>query len=308
MKRDLRFEVVYPYPPERVWRALTNRDELAQWLMTNDFEPKLGHKFELQGKPRPGFAGTLHCEVVEIDEPRHLAYKWVSGTLNTVVSFLLEPAEQGGTRLVLEHTGFEGVGGMMISALMAWNRMLRQALPDLLQGSTASTGRQPAEESVGGLIDRYERGTTAFADLVDNIPTNLIDVAPPGEWSARQTALHIVDAEIVGAMRLRMIAAQPGCKLASYRGDVWGRELGYTNKPLAPAMKLFHSLRETTATVLRELPASSWANRAEQEEEGEVTLESYLLSHCEHAEMHMEEIQSLLEKLISEPVPAASHD
>src|SRR5262249_17808941 len=37
---------VYPQPPERVWRALTTPEELAQWLMPNDFAPKVGHKFQ----------------------------------------------------------------------------------------------------------------------------------------------------------------------------------------------------------------------------------------------------------------------
>jgi hypothetical protein len=35
------------------------------------------------------------------------------------------------------------------------------------------------------------------------------------------------------------------------------------------------------------------------EESGEVTLESYLLSHCVHAEAHMEEIEKLLGRSVS---------
>jgi hypothetical protein len=38
-------EVIYPYPVERVWRALTDSRALAKWLLPNDFEPRLGHKF-----------------------------------------------------------------------------------------------------------------------------------------------------------------------------------------------------------------------------------------------------------------------
>jgi predicted enzyme related to lactoylglutathione lyase len=37
MKRDLRFEVFLPHPPEKVWRALTDPRAIAQWLMENDF-------------------------------------------------------------------------------------------------------------------------------------------------------------------------------------------------------------------------------------------------------------------------------
>ena len=302
MKRDLRFEMIYPHSPERVWRALTSREELAQWLMPNDFEPRIGHKFHLLGKPRPGFDGRLQCEVIEMEEHRRFAYRWLGGTLDTVVRILLEPAEQGGTKLVLEHNGFEGVGGVMISALMAWNRMLREELPAVLAGNTVPTTPGSSASKIASLIDRYERGAAVLADFVANVPAELMNIAPAGEWSVHQTALHIVDAEIVGAWRLRMMAAQPGGKLASYRGDVWARELVYPQQPLPPALELFHSLRKVTTSMLRRLPTAAWANRAEQEEEGEVTLESCLLSHCEHADGHMAEMELLLEKLASETV------
>ena len=35
----LRVEEFLPYPKERVWRALTDPDLIARWLMPNDFEP-----------------------------------------------------------------------------------------------------------------------------------------------------------------------------------------------------------------------------------------------------------------------------
>ena len=55
MKRDLSFEMVYPNRPEDVWRALTNSDDLAGWLMENDFAPRIGHKFHFRSKSRFGF-------------------------------------------------------------------------------------------------------------------------------------------------------------------------------------------------------------------------------------------------------------
>ena len=302
MKRDLRFEAVYLSPPERVWRALTQREELAQWLMDNDFEANPGHKFRFHDKPRPGFEGTVNCEVIEIDAPRRLAYRWISGELHTIVRFLLEPAPGGGTRLILEHSGFEGGGGTMISAVLAWKRRLREALPQIFAEDTAATVDCNLDV-ITALIERYERGASAFPVLMSEIPSQIVDLAPAdGEWSAHQTALHIVDAEIVGAMRLRMIAAQPGAKLTSYAGDVWGRELGYEKLPLAPAIELFQVLRQTTAAMLRSLPAQAWLHRAEHEEAGEITLESYLDSHCEHAEIHMQEIEAILKRLSSATV------
>jgi uncharacterized protein YndB with AHSA1/START domain len=134
MKRDLRFEEHYPYPPERVWEAITDSAAIAEWLMPNDFQPRLGHQFQFSTKPAPGFDGIVHCEVITLDPPRRLAYTWKGGGIDTVLTITLEP-EPGGTRFVLEHTGFEGARGMMVSMLMSsgWGgKILRKGLPAVL--------------------------------------------------------------------------------------------------------------------------------------------------------------------------------
>jgi uncharacterized protein YndB with AHSA1/START domain len=108
MLRDLKLDVFYPYSPERVWQAIANRRAMAAWLMDNDFEPRVGHKFRFQADSQEGFEGTIYCEVIEIDEPRSLSYTW-RGSFTckpTIVTWRLLPVD-GGTQLQLEHTGFE---------------------------------------------------------------------------------------------------------------------------------------------------------------------------------------------------------
>lgn len=98
----------YPQAPERVWQALTNRAEIAKWLMPNDFEPRLGHRFTFQTNPMPaiGFDGICHCEVTELKPPHLLAYTWNGGKLRSLVTYRLEP-EGEGTHLFFEHSGFD---------------------------------------------------------------------------------------------------------------------------------------------------------------------------------------------------------
>jgi uncharacterized protein YndB with AHSA1/START domain len=137
MKRDVTFEIVYPHPPEKVWRALTDRRALSEWLMENDFEPRTGHKFTFRTKPAPGFDGVVHCQVITLDEPRCLSYTWRGGPINTTVTWKLEPTANG-TRLRLAHTGFTGLRGMMLAKLLGggWNKMLNNTLPDVLKRVT----------------------------------------------------------------------------------------------------------------------------------------------------------------------------
>ena len=36
--------------PEKVWRAITQPHLIAEWLMQNDFQPAIGHRFNLRGE------------------------------------------------------------------------------------------------------------------------------------------------------------------------------------------------------------------------------------------------------------------
>lgn len=117
--RSIVVERTVAHPPEKVWKALTSPDLIARWLMANDFQPRLGHRFNFRAKPIPGmWNGVTDCEVLEIDPPRTLAYSWnasgeeAANGLKSVVTWTLTPAD-GGTHIRMTHSGFrpEDEGG-----------------------------------------------------------------------------------------------------------------------------------------------------------------------------------------------------
>lgn len=130
MARKIRFEALYPYPREQVWVALTDPAAIAEWLMPNDFEPKVGHRFNFTTKPAPGFDGIVHAEVLEVKPPHRLAYSWKGGGIDTIVTWDLA-AEGDNTRLIMEQAGFAGIRGFMISKILGagWKRMVHERLP-----------------------------------------------------------------------------------------------------------------------------------------------------------------------------------
>jgi Activator of Hsp90 ATPase homolog 1-like protein len=54
-----------PHPVEKIWRALTQPQLIEEWLMKNDFEPVLDHKFNLRGD-----WGAVDCRVLQIQPLR----------------------------------------------------------------------------------------------------------------------------------------------------------------------------------------------------------------------------------------------
>ncbi len=99
----------FPHPPQKLWRALTEGPLLAQWMMNNDFQPVVGHKFQFRADPMPNWNGIVDCEVLEVNPPRSLSYNWGVGEaadgLHWIVLFTLTPTE-GGTHLRMEQSGF----------------------------------------------------------------------------------------------------------------------------------------------------------------------------------------------------------
>ncbi len=103
--RTLVIERELPHPPEKVWRALTQGSLIEQWLMKNDFQPRVGHQFKFRATPMPNWNGVIDCQVLEVEPNTRLAYSWGSLGLESVVSWTLTPTESG-TRLRMEQSGF----------------------------------------------------------------------------------------------------------------------------------------------------------------------------------------------------------
>ena len=103
--RSVVIEKEFAYPPEKVWRALTEGDLISQWLMKNDFKPAVGHRFQLRTTPMPNWNGVVDCEVLIAEPPERLAYSWGSLGLESVVAWTLTPTP-GGTLVRMEQSGF----------------------------------------------------------------------------------------------------------------------------------------------------------------------------------------------------------
>jgi uncharacterized protein YndB with AHSA1/START domain len=89
-----------PYPPERIWRALTQPHLIEAWLMKNDFKPVVGHRFDFRAD-----WGAVECRVVTVEPARTLSYTWGAYGLESVITWTLT-ASGTGTHLRMEQVGF----------------------------------------------------------------------------------------------------------------------------------------------------------------------------------------------------------
>jgi uncharacterized protein YndB with AHSA1/START domain len=89
-----------PHLPEKIWRALTEPHLIEEWLMQNDFQPVVDHRFNLRGD-----WGAVDCQVLEIEPHKTLSYRWDAMGLESIVTWTLTPTRTG-THLRVEQAGF----------------------------------------------------------------------------------------------------------------------------------------------------------------------------------------------------------
>lgn len=117
--RSVVVERELPYPPEKIWRALTQPHLIAEWLMQNDFSPRRGARFSLTAD-----WGGVDCEVTEVEPNRTLAYRWDTRDLRSVVTWTLTDAPAG-TVLRMEQIGFRtDQEPYYRGAIAGWKRFL----------------------------------------------------------------------------------------------------------------------------------------------------------------------------------------
>jgi uncharacterized protein YndB with AHSA1/START domain len=102
-------ELTIEAPPQRVWGAITQQDEIVRWWSDEArVKPEVGSLGEFRFRPP---AGVLQFEVAELDQDEKA--RWISRQgpahwAGTSVAWQLTPV-QNGTQVVFTHDGFAKV-------------------------------------------------------------------------------------------------------------------------------------------------------------------------------------------------------
>lgn len=117
--RSVVVERLLRHPPQKVWRALTQPHLIEQWLMQTDFAPEPGRRFGVTAN-----WGAVECEVLVVEQPHRLSYRWNTKDLESTVTWTLTPTATG-TLLRMEQAGFmPGQEAYFRGASVGWPRFL----------------------------------------------------------------------------------------------------------------------------------------------------------------------------------------
>jgi uncharacterized protein YndB with AHSA1/START domain len=102
-------ERTYDAPGEKVWKAITNKNDMKQWYFDlPDFKPQVGFEFQFMGGAEGGKQYRHLCKITEVIAGKKLTHSWryEGYTGISYVTFELFP-EGNKTRLKLTHQGLE---------------------------------------------------------------------------------------------------------------------------------------------------------------------------------------------------------
>jgi len=102
-------ERLFETTPDKLWKALTDNDELKQWyFVLPTFNPEVGFEFQFYGGRDKDHQYLHRCRITEVIPQKKLAYSWrfkgYEG--NSLVTFELI-REGKGTLLRVTHEGLE---------------------------------------------------------------------------------------------------------------------------------------------------------------------------------------------------------
>lgn len=148
------------------------------------------------------------------------------------------------------------------------------------------------------IVDTYEHGGDKLRQAIVGLTRDDLHAFPvPGTWSIQQIVLHVLDADLVMADRMKRVIAEDGPTLQAFDENKWAANLHYDFQPADDAVAMFALNRRLMAGTLRRVPDEAFARKGRHTDRGDLTLTQLLQGAVDHLEHHLKFVNSKREKL-----------
>jgi hypothetical protein len=142
-------------------------------------------------------------------------------------------------------------------------------------------------------LARFVQGASLVREAVYGADAGTLSRPGKEGWSIRDIVVHLADAEMVRATRIRFILAEEEPILAPYDEGMWKRKLHYLWRSPEASLALFDQLRFTTVEILRQLDMKSWERAGMTPEGDRLSVDELIRRGAAHAEEHSAQIKAL---------------
>jgi uncharacterized protein YndB with AHSA1/START domain/uncharacterized damage-inducible protein DinB len=316
-------EVTLDAPRSRVWRALTDVKQFNTWFgveIATPFAPGVEASGKLTVRNYEHVMLKIWIETMEPE--RFFSFRWhpyaiepgvdYSAEPTTLVTFTLEDAAGGATRLTIEESGFDAIpesrrAKAFASNMGGWNGQAENLRKFLANAGVEGEGRaapRVADEkatalySVRQLVDSIRAVRQNTIRIAEDIPESKYDYRPtPESRSVAETLVHIAwlwtsDHLIHAERRLDSLE---GFDFPALLATSAAEEKRARTK--AEIIDLLRTDGERWATWLAQLPESFLAERVRLPGGSSVSRFEMLLATKEHELQHRAQL-TVIERLI----------
>ncbi len=152
-----------------------------------------------------------------------------------------------------------------------------------------------------------EAGSSLLWELYDLDEEELRWHPAEGEWSLKEIAAHLRDAEELALAQINAFISLSPSPLPAWNVDLLPQERDYQGEEIAGLLAAFRGLRRETSSLLWGLTEADWERAAEHPYRGLVTLEEMARELAQHDLEHLWQVRRLKEQL-REAVPTREND
>lgn len=143
------------------------------------------------------------------------------------------------------------------------------------------------------LIRRYSEGAGLLRDAYEATPVEMRQWRPaPDAWSVHEIICHCADSEMGGALRIRMLVAEPDPRIIGYDQDAWARVFTYHEKSPEIALAVIDAVGAWTAAFLPTISGKQWKKVGHHSESGPFSSIDWLESYGNHLHAHVDQIRA----------------
>ena len=109
MKQSFSIERTYNAPIAKVWKAVTNKDDMKHWYFDlKEFKPEVGFEFQFKGGPSEEKQYLHLCRITDVVPGKKITYSWRFDGHEGISFVTFELLAEGNqTKLILTHEGLE---------------------------------------------------------------------------------------------------------------------------------------------------------------------------------------------------------
>ena len=143
------------------------------------------------------------------------------------------------------------------------------------------------------LLTAYTAGPAAVREAVRGLDGGSINRRKGDSWSPRDILIHLGDAELIRAVRIRFILAEDRPPITPFDEGAWQRRLQYLWRSPEAALSSFEQVVYGTAEILARVDRSGWERVGLHPEDGELSVRELVNRGIRHHAEHSAQIAEI---------------